>query len=140
MLSSFLNYHFHVKNCMGGVLGVCVKGTNRQGKEMEPHKLQIQVVHFSCVQLFVTPWTIARQAPLSMGFSRQEYWSIVSIAMPSSRGSSQPRVRTCYSCDSSALQADSLPLSHWEVHFSLCVLNGFQNKIHKKSSTSFFKY
>ena len=24
---------------------------------------------------FVTPWTVARQAPLSMGFSRQEYWS-----------------------------------------------------------------
>ena len=33
------------------------------------------VLHrFSCVQLFVTPWTVTRQAPLSMGFSRQEYW------------------------------------------------------------------
>ena len=31
--------------------------------------------HFSCVQLFVTLWTAARQAPLSMGFSRQEYYS-----------------------------------------------------------------
>ena len=30
---------------------------------------------FSCVQLFVTPWTVARQTPLSMGFSQQEYWS-----------------------------------------------------------------
>ena len=30
---------------------------------------------FSCVQLFTTLWTIACQAPLSMGFSRQEYWS-----------------------------------------------------------------
>ena len=29
----------------------------------------------SHVQLFMTPWTIACQAPLSMGFSRQEYWS-----------------------------------------------------------------
>ena len=29
----------------------------------------------SCVQLFATPWTIARQAPLSMEFPRQEYWS-----------------------------------------------------------------
>ena len=29
----------------------------------------------SRVQLFVTPWAVARQAPLSMGFSRQEYWS-----------------------------------------------------------------
>ena len=31
--------------------------------------------HFSCVPLLVTLWTVARQAPLSMGFSRQEYWS-----------------------------------------------------------------
>ena len=31
--------------------------------------------HFSCVWLFATLWTIARQAPLSIGFSRQEYWS-----------------------------------------------------------------
>ena len=30
---------------------------------------------FSCVRLFLTLWTIAHQAPLSMGFSRQEYWS-----------------------------------------------------------------
>ena len=29
----------------------------------------------SCTQLFVTPWTVAHQAPLSMGFSRQENWS-----------------------------------------------------------------
>ena len=31
--------------------------------------------HFSHVQLFATPWTVACQAPLSMGFPRQEYWS-----------------------------------------------------------------
>ena len=29
---------------------------------------------FSCVRLFVTLWTVAHQVPLSMGFSRQEYW------------------------------------------------------------------
>ena len=31
--------------------------------------------HISCVQLFATLWTVAHQASLSMGFSRQEYWS-----------------------------------------------------------------
>ena len=31
--------------------------------------------YFSCVQLFGTLWTVACEAPLSMGFSRQEYWS-----------------------------------------------------------------
>ena len=30
--------------------------------------------HFSPVQFFATPWTVAHLAPLSMGFSRQEYW------------------------------------------------------------------
>ena len=30
---------------------------------------------FSCVRLFMTPWTVAHQALLSMGFSEQEYWS-----------------------------------------------------------------
>ena len=30
---------------------------------------------FNCVQFFVTPWTVAHQAPLSMELSRQEYWS-----------------------------------------------------------------
>ena len=33
----------------------------------------------SCVWLFATPWTTAHQAPLSMGFSRQEYWSGVPL-------------------------------------------------------------
>ena len=37
----------------------------------------------SRVQLFVTPWTAAYQAPLSMGFSRQEYWSGVPLPSPS---------------------------------------------------------
>ena len=39
---------------------------------------------FSHVQLCATLWTVSRQASLSMGFSRQEYWS--GVAMPSSRG------------------------------------------------------
>ena len=47
---------------------------------------------FSPVQLFMTPWTLASQAPLSMGFSGQEYWEWV--AMPSSRRSSKPRDQT----------------------------------------------
>ena len=40
----------------------------------------------SRVQLLVTPWTAARQAPLPMGFSRQEYWSGVSLPSPKYRG------------------------------------------------------
>ena len=36
----------------------------------------------SCVQLFPTPWTVAHQAPLSMGFSRQDYWSGLPFPSP----------------------------------------------------------
>ena len=50
----------------------------------------------SCVQLFATLWTVAHQAPLSMGFSRQEYWS--GLPFPSPEESSQPRYRTLVSC------------------------------------------
>ena len=35
----------------------------------------VKVTSLSCAQLLVTPWTAAHQAPLSMGFSRQEHWS-----------------------------------------------------------------
>ena len=38
--------------------------------------------HFSHVQLFVTLWIVACQAPLSMGFSRQEYWSGLPCPLP----------------------------------------------------------
>ena len=37
--------------------------------------LSCKLSHFSHVWLFATPWTVAHQAPLSKGFSRQEYWS-----------------------------------------------------------------
>ena len=40
-----------------------------------PFVLACVLSHISCVQLCATLWTVARQAPLSMGFSRQEYWS-----------------------------------------------------------------
>ena len=36
----------------------------------------------SCVWCFATPWTVARQAPLSMGFSRQAYWSGLPLPSP----------------------------------------------------------
>ena len=38
--------------------------------------------HFSCVSLFVTPWSVALQAPLSVGFSKQEYWSRLPFSSP----------------------------------------------------------
>ena len=55
-------------------------------------KWKVKVKSLSRVQLLVTPWTAAYQAPPSMGFSRQESWS--GLPMPSSRESSWPRDQT----------------------------------------------
>ena len=45
-------------------------------------KWKVKVKSLSCVPLLVTPWTVAHQAPPSMGFSRQEYWSGVPSPSP----------------------------------------------------------
>ena len=57
----------------------------------------------SHVQLFVTPWTVAYQASLSMGFARQEYWS--GLPFPSLGDLPDPGIEP----RSPALQADALP-------------------------------
>ena len=66
----------------------------------------------SCVQLFVTPWTVADQAPLSMEFSRQEYWSRLPFPSPG-----------------------DLPL---EEFFSLVYTQEKQKHIHRKYCTQKF--
>ena len=61
---------------------------------------------FSCVRFFVTLWTVASQGPLSMGFSRQEYWS--GLPCPPPRDLPNPRIQPCLLC-----------LLHWQVGFLL---------------------
>ena len=51
----------------GGFFSIVPQGKPKLGK--------IRLDQISRVRLFVTPWTVARQAPLSMGFPRQEYWN-----------------------------------------------------------------
>ena len=46
-------------------------------------KWKVKGKSLSCVWLFATPWTAAHQAPLSMGFSRQECWSGLPLPSPS---------------------------------------------------------
>ena len=67
----------------------------------------MKVKSLSRVRLLATPWTAAHQAPLSVGFSRQEYWSglpfSISGALP------DPGVKPV-SLESPALEVDSLPV------------------------------
>ena len=63
---------------------------------------KVRVKSFSCVLLFATPWTVAYQVPLSVGFSRQKYWS--RLPFPSPGDPPNPGIEL----GSLALQADAL--------------------------------
>ena len=68
-----------------------------------PGKPIIAVQLLSHVQLFVIPWTVPHQTPLSMGFSRQEYRSGLPFSSPGDLP--KPEIKPRFP----ALQADSLP-------------------------------
>ena len=63
----------------------------------------------SHVRLFATPWTVAYQAPPSMGFSRREYWS--GLPFPSPGDLPNPGIEP----RSLALQADSFPAELFQI-------------------------
>ena len=63
----------------------------------------VKVKLLSCVQLFAIPWTVAYQAPQSMEFSRQEYWSGLPFSSPGDLP--DPGIEP----ESPTLQADALP-------------------------------
>ena len=46
------------------------------------NSISVRVRMLSPVQLFATPWAVTRQAPLPMGFSRQEYWRELPLPSP----------------------------------------------------------
>ena len=64
---------------------------------------KVKVKLLSPVQLFATPWTVAHQAPPSMGFSKQEYWS--GLPFPSPGDLPDPGIEPW----SPTFQADTLP-------------------------------
>ena len=73
--------------------------------------------HFSHFQPFVTPWTVARQASLSMGFSRQEHWS--RLPCPPSRDLPDPGIKPT-SLTSPALAAGLFTtITTWETQTGL---------------------
>ena len=61
--------------------GLQIAEKRREAKSKEEREVKL----LGCVRLLVTPWTAAYQAPLSMGFSRQEYWSGLPLPSPEER-------------------------------------------------------
>ena len=74
--------------------GLELTARKRKDPETPQWVHMVRACELSCLShvRLLTFWTVAHQAPLSMGFSRQECWSGLQwVAMTSSRGSSQPR-------------------------------------------------
>ena len=76
-------------------------GTERGNQKWFQRK-KVKVKSFSCVRPFANPWTVDHEAPLSMGFSRQETWS--GLPFPSPGDLPDPGIEP----KSPALQADAL--------------------------------
>ena len=71
------------------------------GRKTQEKEVEVKVKSLSRVRLFATPWTVAYEAPLSMEFSRQEYWS--GSPFPSPGDLPKPGIEP----GSPALQADA---------------------------------
>ena len=63
-------------------VGECWGMGSKKGRDNEFSGACIHAQLLSRVRFFMTPWTVAQQAPPSMGFSRQECWSGLSFALP----------------------------------------------------------
>ena len=105
-LTVYVRYLSAICNCCLGHFSECENGrllfSSPLNSWLSLVGLSGALVTKSCL-ILATPWTVAQQAPLSMGFSRQEYWS--GLPFPSPEDLPNLGIKP----KSPALQADSLP-------------------------------
>ena len=94
------------------------------GRGREATHMCVMLSCFSRVQLFATPWIVTRQAPLSMGFSRQECWS--GLPFPSPGDLPYPRI------ESESLMAPALA----GRFFTICAPWGAHSYVEFKNTTN----
>ena len=96
---------YRTEACVCLLEAVCVQGKSPGSLESSVNclLLTLKVLVTQCVRLFVTLWTVASQAPLSMKFFRQEYGSV--LPFPSPGDHPNPVIKS----QSPELQADVLP-------------------------------
>ena len=114
-----LNHCFHTNSCIRytRTWSALQEGVGPPGPESGSDSHSVKISHstlqgnleplrISYVQLFATPWTVACQAPLLMGFPMQEYWSGLPFLTPGDLP--EPGIEPT----PPALAANSLPLRH----------------------------
>ena len=85
--------------------------------------MKVKVKSLSCVRLLATPWTAAYQAPLSMGFSKQEYWS--GVPLPSLVGLHR------------TVQINFFSVTGWGIGFDYCDIEWFALETNRGHSVIF---
>ena len=95
---------------------------------IDHHKMQacMRAQSLSCVWLFVTPWTVAHQDPLSTGFSRQGYWSALPFSHPGDLPIQGSNLHLLH------WQVDSLPLRHLALKHADLMIRNFWIRTPKK--------
>ena len=81
MLLTAILFKFILRTQADHLTQLALNGT-RLNTSVLPRDLKVKVRSLSRVRLFATPWTVAYQAPWSMGFSRQGYWSGLPFPSP----------------------------------------------------------
>ena len=89
---------------LSNITVICIYSTRSKTKA------PVSAQFLNHVRLFETPWTVARQTPLSIEFSRKEYWSGLPIPIPGDL--LDPGIEPEFPA-SPVLQTDSLLLNHW---------------------------
>ena len=101
---------------------------------------------FSHVWLFATLWTVARQAPLSMGFSRQEYWSALPCPPPGDLPNPgiEPRSLMCPALAggffTTSATCEALPCSLWHIKYQWATLIDAAGEINNIKSADYVQF
>ena len=92
---------------------LCKNPLNDSREGLLQNASSMRACSFSHAQLFVTPWTVAHQAPLSMEFSKQEYWS--GLPYPSSGYLPGPGIEFGSPASSALADGFFITSTTWEV-------------------------
>ena len=105
-------HHMHLLWWTGEPGGLPSVGSHRVGHDWSDLAVAAAAAVTKSCSTLATPWKVAHQAPLSIGFSRQKYWS--RLPFPSPGGSARPRDRTWVSCTADKFFTD------WATREALC--------------------
>ena len=98
-----------------------IHGVAKSRTRLSYINMKVKVKSLSCVRLFATPWTVAYQAPPSIGFFRQDYWSGLPFPPPGALPDPEIEpVSACVSCIAGVTLRLNIGNLIWEAMIRRC--------------------